>query len=501
MAFDKLRKHQQEAKALASDVVSGAHSISTRKHLTLAITPGGGKTGTARIIAETLLEGGVIDRVLYLAPRANLVTQVVLSFVAGGLPLVRGEAKKLGQRSYVTSRGVCSTYQMVGEDVEGFERYVAGKRTMLVLDEAQFLAVKYVDDAGEWSTPKEEAAWYQSVKRLYDAATVVVIMTGTINRQDGQPLAFVDYEGRIPLIDIRYTRKDALAEHAVIPMEFIATDADAAWTLNGFPRQATLREARGKDVVRSRSAFLDDEKAVDDFARKGLAHWKTWRARNTLAADAKCIVLTRSIEEAKRITEWMQAEGTRAAIAVSKDGDGRSVERITDFQRGHGGHVLVTVAMAHIGLDVPDLTHMICLSRFRSRPWLEQAFARVTRFNPNGGSWDAQRAFIFVPDELDMQMFIEEMEAEQDEAIRARKANAIHAFLPRTGTEIENLGASLNGGVRYAMDGVGFLSDVENAGIKWLDANHPEFAHLAPTDKLRIWRAIQSAAAPSTAAE
>lgn len=501
MAFDNLRRHQREVKALAEDIVSGAHQIGARKHLVLAVTPGGGKTAAARIAGDVLLAGGVIERIVYLAPRANLVRQVMISFAEGGVPLLHGEAGKLRQRNFVTSRGTCSTYQMVGEDVEGFTRHVAEKRTMLVLDEAQFLAIKHVDNLGDWSTLKEEAAWYQSVKPLYDAAAVVLIMTGTINRQDGQPLAFVDYQGGLPCVDVRYTRKDALREHAVIPMEFIATDADAAWTVNGFTRQSTLREARGKDVSRTRSAFLDDTRAVDDFTRKGLDHWKTWRARNSLAAEAKCIVLTKSIDEAKRVTKWMQDEGIRAAIAVSNDGDGRSVERITDFAKGFGGHVLVTVAMAHVGLDVPDATHLICLSRYRSRPWLEQAFARVTRFNPNGGSWDAQRAFVFVPDELEMQAFIEEMEVEQEDAIRERKPHAINAVLARNSAEIENLGAALNGGVRYAVDGVGFLSDAENAGIGWLDEHHPEFIHLAPTDKLRVWRAIQSAAAPSTAAE
>ena len=500
MGFATLRQHQQEAKQIAEDIVRGTWSLKAQKHVVLAVTPGGGKTGAARIIAEVLLGAGVINRVLFLAPRANLVKQVGFAFREGGLPLVDGEAGKMKQTTMLRQHGACATYQMVTKDVEGFTWYVADKRTLLVLDEAQFLAIKKIENLGPWSTSESEADWYQSIKPLYDAAVAVVIMTGTINRQDGQPLAFVDYKDGIPAIDVRYTRRDALRERAVIPMEFIATDADAAWSINGFARRTTLREAKGKDVARTRSAFLDDPAAVDDFARKALDHWKTWRHRNSLASESKCIVLAKSQEEAKRLTRWMQEEGIRTAIAISDDGDGRSTERITDFSKGWGGHVLITVAMAHVGLDVPDATHLICLSRYRSTPWLEQAFARVTRFNPKGGSWDAQRAFIFVPDELEMQAFIEEMEVEQDEAIRSRKPNAINAIMPRTGGEIENLGASLNGGVRYAADGLGFLSDAECAGITWLDGHHPEFAHLAPTDKLRIWNALQ-AAATSPAAE
>lgn len=489
-SFSTLRKHQREAKTIAEAIVDGTWSLRGRKTIVCNVTPGGGKTGMAAIFAQILLEGGTVNRLLVGMPRSNLVRQILATFRANGAPVLKAEQGKLQQSSMERSHGFATTYQLVSKDAAAFAKFVAGGRTLLVLDEAQFLAMKRIEDLGAESTPKAELAWYNAIRGAFDAATVVLIMTGTICREDGEPLAFVEYKDGIPCVDIRYSRKDALREKAIIPIEFIASDAETEWAVNGHHRRSTLREAKGKDVQRTRSAFLGDSQAMDDFIRRALAHWKQWRQRNALAGDAKCIILCKSQEEAIRVTAWLETEGVRVAIAISDDGDGKSDQRIGDFANNLGAHVLVTVAMAHVGLDVPDATHLICLSRYRSKSWLEQAFARVTRFNPKFGSWDAQRAFIFVPDELEMQAFIEEIDIDQTEALAKRKEGAVFAHMSRPASLVENLGASLNGGVRYATDGAGFLSDAENAGIESVDRDYPQFAHLAPTDKLKIWHVV-----------
>jgi len=41
--------------------------------------------------------------------------------------------------------------------------------------------------------------------------------------------------------------------------------------------------------------------------------------------------------------------------------------------------ILVTVAMAYEGLNVPKISVICCLSHIRSAPWLEQCFARANR--------------------------------------------------------------------------------------------------------------------------
>jgi superfamily II DNA or RNA helicase len=61
--------------------------------------------------------------------------------------------------------------------------------------------------------------------------------------------------------------------------------------------------------------------------------------------------------------------------------------------------VLVTVGKAYEGLDAPRCSHLICLARHRSAPWLSQCFARSWRYDyelAKAGVED-QRCWIFVP--------------------------------------------------------------------------------------------------------
>jgi len=61
--------------------------------------------------------------------------------------------------------------------------------------------------------------------------------------------------------------------------------------------------------------------------------------------------------------------------------------------------VLVTVGKAYEGLDAPRCSHLICLARHRSAPWLAQCFARAWRYDYDlaaAGVTD-QRCWIFAP--------------------------------------------------------------------------------------------------------
>jgi hypothetical protein len=58
---------------------------------------------------------------------------------------------------------------------------------------------------------------------------------------------------------------------------------------------------------------------------------------------------------------------------------------------------MITVAIAYEGLDVPNITHLICLTHIRSAPWLMQCLSRSTRFSPVLGPYEKQLAFVFAP--------------------------------------------------------------------------------------------------------
>src|SRR5262249_34472194 len=149
---------------------------------------------------------------------------------------------------------------------------------------------------------------------------------------------------------------------------------------------------------------------------------------------------------------------------------------------GHEGDVLVTVGMAYEGLDVPSATHLVCLSDTRSAPWLEQAFARVTRFNPRCGvELERQCAYIYVPDDLRMREFIDRIMEEQEEEIRERAGRPEGA--PGYGVPTFRPGRAELGPNTYA-DLFGRLSEEESERISLLVKNKPALAHWKPRDVL-----------------
>ena len=96
-------------------------------------------------------------------------------------------------------------------------------------------------------------------------------------------------------------------------------------------------------------------------------------------------------------------------------------EAVAAFRLQPEPSILVTVAMAYEGLDVPEVAVVAALTHIRSRPWLEQMVARATRVDPNAGPYETQRALVFHPDDPLFQRFRIRMETEQGTLARPPK--------------------------------------------------------------------------------
>ena len=105
-------------------------------------------------------------------------------------------------------------------------------------------------------------------------------------------------------------------------------------------------------------------------------------------------------------------------------------ETVAAFRLRPEPSILVTVAMAYEGLDVPEVAVVAALTHIRSRPWLEQMVARATRVDPHAGAYESQRALIFHPDDPLFQRFRIRMETEQGTLARPPRAEGKQAPLP-----------------------------------------------------------------------
>jgi superfamily II DNA or RNA helicase len=413
-----LRSHQAEFDRLLGEVVRGRRV----RRVIAAVTPGGGKSSLPVIAAARMLAAGRADRICWVVPRMSLQVQAEQAFLDPGLRahLGFGGQIRAATNDVDPSRGLAgytTTIQALGRDAGGrnrraFERH----RHVLVVDEGH-----HVWDGGEW---------HSALAPLVERAALVVLMSGSLVRHDGEPIAFLPYrdaaDGRVVDLEggdgtaaIRYSRADALAERAIIPLAFSHHDAQAEWVArDGSARQiASFDGAKGREASDALYAALSTEFA-ESLLEKAVADWGAARARNP---RAKLLVVCASIEQAHRHLGRLLARGHRAGLATSQDSRS-ALGAIAAFKRHGPGalDLLVTVAMAYEGLDVPAATHLACLTHIRSYPWIEQMLARVTRFDRGAGPWGRQLARAFVPDDPRMRRIIEEIRGEQDAVLPPR---------------------------------------------------------------------------------
>lgn len=401
------RKHQVEFEKIIDDIGAGAGT----KDIILHATPGSGKSAIP-IIAGKLIARGLVDRLCWIVPRKSLQDQGERNFVD---PFFRNmlDHKMLIRQSTNEddpSRGLSgfiTTYQAAGID---------GDQTLLF----EFMRRRYVLILDEFHHVELDGIWYKTIKPLYDAAFYRVLMTGTLERGDKCRIAFMPYretaQGFVPDIHpsastavVKYTRADALKEQAILPLKFHLNDARAAWIDKEGGEHAVYQVStleRREIAAQAVFAIVNSEFA-EQLLRSALEHWLKWKQ---IHQRSKMLVVTASIERAKAVLKSLQGR-FRCAIATSDD----STEAHKNILAMKCGllDVLVTVAMAHEGLDIPEVSHVACLTNIRSRPWIEQMIARAVRIDRHGLPYHEQRAFVFAPDDMLMRDIVEGIRLEQ----------------------------------------------------------------------------------------
>jgi hypothetical protein len=120
------------------------------------------------------------------------------------------------------------------------------------------------------------------------------------------------------------------------------------------------------------------------------------------------------------VREWVP-RGQRETVRLATSDERDAHETLASFRLRPEPSVLITVAMAYEGLDVPEVAVVAALTHIRSRPWLEQMVARATRVDPHAGPYDEQRALVFHPDDPLFARFRARMETEQGMLARKPK--------------------------------------------------------------------------------
>jgi len=270
---------------------------------------------------------------------------------------------------------------------------------------------------------------------LVDNAVLVILVTGTSDRGDAQPIAFMPYKanpsGTTPdlssskdTVVIEYTRGQALREGAIVPLHFEWGDGEAKWIDEQGQECSVESLAEAGDYRSIALGTALSTGYAEQLLTKCVDNWKSHKKDNQ---RAKLLVLAPSIATANQYLKWLEKLGIKALKATS-DESKEAQTAIKRFKKhyNYGNEkavdALVTVAMAYEGLDVPAITHVACLTNIRSKPWLEQSWARAARVDREAGALK-KTGLIYLPDDQLAVNCVQKIMAEQEPILRERELN------------------------------------------------------------------------------
>ena len=402
------RKHQLDLDDIAQRIAAKRESSSL---VFTEIVAGGGKSRNAVIFGDRLRKAGLIDKIIWVTPRLSLQRQGAEAAIAGVGDI---DGFRLGEHHRVPGRdGFVTNYMALRSDpkahFELLDYYSAkGKRVLLVADE-----IHYCSGKSGYIAPWAETFRDLAIKSR-NANGHLLAMSGTVRRWDSNPVFRAPYPlaGVSSHLDpsraLLYGREAGIEESAITRIRVHSFDGYTQWMgEDGTPETPTpvlLSSVRSKQTGRAVRAFLHASNleavhmpAIMDAISCRLSGRPGWLKYRESYGNNQIIITVDRQKTAELIVKrlnspafrrWIRthrrsdgsgpilADDFRAALAVSSSSD--SLKSIEAF-RHNRVHCLVTVAMAHVGMDAPSATHLVHLGDTRSIPWLTQLFARVWR--------------------------------------------------------------------------------------------------------------------------
>ena len=451
------RSHQAQTAAIVRAIAGGLAADVT--DILAAVTPGGGKSLLPVIAAAELLAAGIVERICWVVPRDSLRLQAEEAFADPAWR--RGLNHAVDVRAADNApdpcrglQGYVTTYQSVAAAPDLHLAEFRRHPTLLVLDEVHHLPAlpdMAPDPIADPSTTDAALGWSRALLPLLESARLRLLLSGTLQRADGRSILWLPYRtgprAKTREVDLAapgwavvgYSRSQALAERAVLPVLFGAVDGEASWLDENrlpagphrlrtpWPTETTrpalftaLRTGFAEHLLREAFTAVRTLRA-DRRRARGLTAGQDGRGLGKLLVVAPDQVTARRYADILRA--WVPAaQAATVQLATCEERDAH--EMLARFRLTAEPSVLVTVAMAYEGLDAPEVAVVAALTHIRSRAWLEQMIARATRVDPHGGAYADQRAVVFHPDDPLFARFRHSIETEQGTVAKRVKARA-----------------------------------------------------------------------------
>ena len=466
----KLRSHQAELKEALKRLKMPASILAH-------VVPGGGKSMLPGLLAERF----PTHPIAWFVPRLSLARQAALGIKKDFGIDIRESGNDVnparGTRGFVTTHAALTT------DPDLWRHEMARHPYLLVVDELHHAKLQRSGDTN---------ALAAAIERLPYRARL--LMTGTLETNDSTMISGIPYaatdDGYAPDLQqfagkvIEYNRSRALAERAIVPVEFFYHDGPVRYHEGDAIKQLDLSSASRAEEGAAVWTALRTE-----FADQLLANCvKDWRERGD-----HLLVVTADQYTARKYHADLMRQGVHSALAISDADDAH--ENIEAFRHGRV-RALVTCQMAYEGLDVPRITHLACLTHIRSTPWILQMLARAWRAAPG-----KSKCWAFVPNDPRMTRVVEAIRAEQIKVVPLDDQREGNAGAGGVGTGVVPIGGEASRVISALLDEIAEPDEVSEAVIAALARFNlsVDDPNIAEAIRLIQERNARSQPAPSTA--
>lgn len=385
---------------------------------------GSGKSTLPPAFAYDLKRAGVIDALMWLVPRKSLVKQAEEAMdYHSDSGWIWSDLLCLpeGYSSTFKISGLCNGNPKAGDDVfQGFGyatsyqslmsqpylhlEFLKKRKVLVVADEIQLCEVN--------------RSFGNVITQVKENAAFFLAMSGDFDRPGREEVAGLEYEPynegngkncRKVKTDIEYNIYDALSDHAILPLDYCYGHGPVGFTDKDKNEQRfdAIDEVPMKYASDALWAAISTDygnELLDRCVRSWCGHRETGRCENRIVTPqpkAQMLVVCATQEQAKqvmhRLTHNHQIGENRIALAISDEN--KAAKRVKQFRQSEKD-IMVTVAMAYIGVDAPRISHLCCLTSYRSPSWLRQMLARAWRISPDVSDYSKEQyAVCFVPND------------------------------------------------------------------------------------------------------
>lgn len=379
-----------------------ARFMSGHREFYINACPASGKTIAATVTSFALIDSGMVERVIIVAPTNEIVSQWSKTFQRlTGRTMLKVTGSDMEVSSYGTD--ICVTCASVGRLSEALASICSNERVLVIVDEVHHNA--------------ENAAWgLGSIIGLSDAV-YALILSGTLERSDDERPIWLQYndDGHIdldPESSYTLTYGQAITEGYCRPVTFhrhegkfhVHIDTETTIEVNAADDPAEIEKKLGLTGLRNALDFYrlacipqyeNDNETPNlngyqcSMLSEGIEHLNNIRQE---MPNAGGLIICPSIQMAEYMSKLIELVESSKPIIVHSEIKNSSA-RIRAYREGTQRWI-VSVNMIAEGVDVPRLRVLVYLPSALTELFFRQAIGRIIR---SIGIDDTSSGYVIMP--------------------------------------------------------------------------------------------------------